>query len=101
MWLRAVLRIIAVGITAAFAGAFGGAEEVPKADIAPQLEHSNVLESVAYLPDGKTALLERKEEGVYEHWISKDALSRTQLLNARSIYCTSCDFDGRDRTGRG
>ena len=35
MCLRAVLRILAVGIAAAFAGAFAATEEMPKAEFVP------------------------------------------------------------------
>ncbi len=56
MRLRAVLRIVAVGIAVAFAGAFAAAEEMPKAEIVPQLGHSGVVTSVAFSPDRKTAL---------------------------------------------
>jgi WD40 repeat protein len=56
MRLRAVLRFVAVGIAALFAGAFAAAEERPKAEIVPQLGHSNGVHSVAIAPDGKTAL---------------------------------------------
>jgi len=56
MRLWAVLRIVAVGIAVAFAGAFAAAEEMPKAEIVPQLGHSGQVASVAFSPDGKAAL---------------------------------------------
>ncbi len=55
MRLGAVLRIVAVGIAAAFAGACAAAEERPKAEIVPQLGHSGIVHSVTIAPDGKTA----------------------------------------------
>ena len=56
MRLQAVLRIIAVGIAVACAGAFSAAEERRKAEIVPQLGHSKDVTSVAFSPDAKTLL---------------------------------------------
>jgi hypothetical protein len=56
MRLQAVVRIVAVGMTPAFAGAFAAAKERPKAEIVPQLGHSGFVMSVVISPDGKTAL---------------------------------------------
>jgi WD40 repeat protein len=56
MCFGAVLRIVGVGIAAAFAAEMAAADEKPKAEIVPQLGHSATVSSVAIAPDGKTAL---------------------------------------------
>src|SRR5215471_14361275 len=54
---RSVLQGVVVGITAAFAGSFAAnAEDRPRAEIVPQLGHSGAVNSVAFAPDGRTAL---------------------------------------------
>jgi WD40 repeat protein len=55
MRLQAVLRIVAVGIAVACAGGVAAQEKLPVEKVL-QLGHSNMVLSVAFSPDGKTAL---------------------------------------------
>ena len=57
MWLRVVLRIVAVGIAVALAGVSSAvAEESYPAEIVPQMGHAGEVYSVAVSPDGRFAL---------------------------------------------
>jgi WD40 repeat protein len=67
MRLRAGLRIVAVGIGAAFAGAYAAAEEMPKAEIVPQLGHSEKVTSVAFAFGG-SMVVTGSHDGTLKLW---------------------------------
>ena len=57
MYWRTVLRVVAAGIAVALAGVCqAAAEDKVPVEIVPQMGHSMSVTSVAFSPDGKTAL---------------------------------------------
>jgi len=94
MQLRAVLRIVVVGITVAFAGAFAAAEERSKAEIVPQIPHAVYVKAVAFSSDGRHVLTGSQDWTVKMWDVENGALLRTFDAHKSQVDAVTFSQDG-------